>query len=166
MGEIKPLSRADKARDDLARVTTYQAGIVQAAAHRSLQRECDRILKPFGITKVQWLIIGAVLDAGRAGISVTRLTQVLGTTMPYMTTSINLLESKGWLVRTSNQLDSRSKLVTIAEGNVACCADIERTLRAGLRKTIYADVDPIEFHTYLKVLFQLRDVNKGDDNKS
>lgn len=162
MGQSRQLSRADKARADLARVTTYQAGIVQAAAHRSLQKECDRLLKPFGITKVQWLIIGAVLDAGKPGISITKLTQVLGTTMPYMTTSINLLESKGWLIRTSNRQDSRSKLVTIAEGNVACCEDIEKTLRTGLRQTIYADVDPVEFRTYLKVLFQLRDINKSE----
>lgn len=166
MGRKQLLSKSAQARADLAQVTTYQAGIVQAAAHRTLQKECDRILKPYGITKVQWLIIGAVLDAGEAGISISRLTQVLGTTMPYMTTSVTLLETKGWLVRNSNHQDNRSKLVTVAAGNVACCADIEQTLRNGLRATIYADIDPVEFRTYLKVLFQLRDVSGGNDTTS
>lgn len=161
MGKSKTLALAEEARADLAQVTTYQAGIIQAAAHRTLQKECDRILKPYGITKVQWLIIGTVLDAGSGGISISQLTRTLGTTMPYMTTSVKLLESKGWLTRSSNQLDSRSKLIGITKGNIACCADIERTLRAGLRDTIYADVDPVEFKVYLKVLFQLRDINSS-----
>lgn len=139
-------------------ITTYQAGIAQASAHRLLQKICDHILKPYGLTKMQWLIIGTVHDAGSHGIRITNLTQAIGTTMPYMTTSVNLLESKGILQRAGNQGDNRSKVVVLAGDFSPKCEEIEQTLRAGLRETIYRNIDPIEFRIYMKVLFQLSDL--------
>lgn len=150
--------------DTLRQITTYQAGIAQAAAHRTLQKYCDQILKPYGITKMQWLIIGTVHDSGPDGIRISNLAQMLGTTMPYMTTSVNLLELKNILTRTSNKQDSRSKLVTVSSDFAAQCDEIETTLRNSLRKTIYADIDPKEFHVYMKVLFQLREIERGLHN--
>lgn len=146
--------------NSLREVTTYQAGVAQAAAHRMLQKYCDAILKPYGITKMQWLIIGTVLDAGAAGIRISNLAATLGTTMPYMTTSVNMLELKGILDRSDNKRDSRSKLVTVTDSFAAQCDVIERTLREGLRKTIYANIDPAEFRIYMKVLFQLHTIVK------
>ncbi len=146
------------ALDSLRHITTYQAGVAQAAAHRTLQKYCDNILKPYGITKMQWLIIGTVLDAGATGVRISNLAATLGTTMPYMTTSVNMLELKGMLDRSDNKQDSRSKLVTVTDSFASQCETIERTLRDGLRKTIYADIDPIEFRIYMKVLFELRSI--------
>lgn len=137
-------------------VTTYQAGIAQAAAHRTLQKYCDQILKPYGITKMQWLIIGTVVDADSSGVRISNLADTLGTTMPYMTTSVNVLELKGILVRRNNKQDSRSKLVSVSEDFSHKCEEIEWTLRDGLRSTIYADISPAEFLVYMKVLYQLR----------
>ncbi len=52
---------------DLSDITTYQAGVAQAAMHRLLQKECDEYLHQFGISKMHWLIIGMVLDEGKNG---------------------------------------------------------------------------------------------------
>ena len=143
---------------NISNITTYQAGVAQAATHRSLQKLCDDILKPFGISKMQWLIIGTVLDTGKKGIRVTDLAEKLGTTLPYLTTAINLLESKAILVRKDNNTDNRSKLVSINKAFVPLCVEIEATLRQALRDSIYAEIDPAEFRTYMKVLYQLSDV--------
>jgi len=146
---------------DISKITTYQAGIAQASVHRSLQKLCDNILLPFGISKMQWMIIGAVSDAGAKGARISDLAKQLGTTVPYLTTSINLLESKGYLVRNANTADSRSKLVTINTKKLADLDTIEATLRDGLRKSIYADIEPEQFRTYLKVMYQLSGVDKN-----
>lgn len=143
---------------DLGKITTYQAGAAQAAMHRALQKVCDDILKPFGITKMQWLIIGTVLDAGSKGMRVSDMAQSLGTTIPYVTTAINLLESRHMLLRIENDNDSRSRLVIIHPSFAPKTGDIEATLRNGLRKTIYAGIDVNDFRTYMKVLYQLKDV--------
>lgn len=145
-------------KGDLSKVTTYQAGVMQAATHRLLQKHCDEILKQYGISKMHWLIIGTVLDAGSKGVRLTELAHTLGTTMSYVTTAVNLLESKGMLTRTSNDTDSRSKFIAINPTFVPKCNEIEETLRDALRKSIYAKISPADFRTYMKVLHQLSSV--------
>ena len=145
---------------DIHKITTYQAGAAQASMHRLLQKMTDDILVPYGITKMQWMIIGTVFDSGKQGIRISDLSISLATTMPYLTTSVNLLESKGILKRKDNTKDSRSKLVTVTPHFAPKCREIEEALRNGLRTSIYAKVDPAEFQTYMKVLYQLRDIGK------
>ena len=146
---------------DLTKITTYQAGVQQASMHRTLQKHCDSILKPYGISKMHWLIIGTVLDSGEKGVRLTDLAVTLNTTMSYITNAVNLLESKEMLVRKDSSTDNRSKLISISQGFIPLCADIESTLREGLRRSIYASVDPAEFRVYMKVMYQLSLVDKN-----
>lgn len=141
--------------DYLRNITTYQAGATQASVHRSLQKLCDRILEPFDITKMQWLIIGHVLDAGVAGVRISDLAQRLSTTVPYITTAVNILEARGYLTRKCNHLDSRSKLLVLNPDVISRCQAIEETLRKGLHGALYSQVDQAEFLIYMKVLYQL-----------
>jgi DNA-binding MarR family transcriptional regulator len=150
------------AKGDLSKITTYQAGVMQASMHRKLQKYCDRVLKPHGLTKMQWLIIGTVLDAGKEGVRLTELSEKLNTTMSYITNAVNLLESRKILSRQDSSIDSRSKLISIDKTFAPKCAEIERRLRDALRSSIYAHVDPDEFRTYMKVLYQL---SEFDDPK-
>lgn len=143
---------------ELASVTTYQAGVMQAASHRVLQRHCDEILKDYGITKMQWLIIGTVLDAGDDGMRITDLAEKLGTNLSYLTNTINLLENKQILTRKNHATDSRAKLVCVEHNFTKQCQEIEDTLRNGLRDSIYSQVSPEEFHVYMKVMNQLAEI--------
>lgn len=147
--------------DYLLNITTYQAGATQASVHRSLQKLCDRILAPFDITKMQWLIIGHVLDAGVAGVRISDLAQRLSTTVPYITTAVNILEARGYLIRKCNHLDSRSKLLVLNPDVVPRCKTIETTLWQGLRDTLYSRIDQTDFLIYLKVLCQLDEAAKS-----
>ena len=131
---------------------------MQSTAHRILQKHCDAVLKEYGVSKMQWLIIGTVLDAGKRGARITELSEKLGTTLPYLTTTINILESKHMVRRIENKQDNRSKLITVDPAFVPQCEEIEMVLRRTLRETVYAHIDPIEFRTYIKVLAQLSDI--------
>ncbi len=146
---------------NLSKITTYQAGVQQASTHRILQKHCDSILKPYGISKMHWLIIGTVLDSGKKGMRITELADTLNTTMSYITTAVNLLESKKMLVRKDSSTDNRSKLISISPGFVRKCAEIETTLRTGLKKSIYAKIDEDDFLIYMKVMYQLSLVDKN-----
>lgn len=149
---------------ELAKVTTYQAGVMQAASHRTLQRHCDEILKDYGITKMQWLIIGTVLDSGEDCIRITDLAEKLGTNLSYMTNTINLLETKNILLRKVHGTDSRAKLVCVEPAFREKCQEIEETLRTGLRNSIYANISPDEFRVYMKVMYQLADTGLQPKN--
>ncbi len=144
-------------------ITTYQAGAKQAAVHRSLQKLCDDILAPFEISKMQWLIIGHVLDAGEQGIRISDIATALSTTIPYITNALNLLEARGYLQRKNNSKDSRSKLLILNPNFAPKCAEIEATLRQGLRETLYAKIDRTEFIIYMKVMYQLDEAAKAHE---
>ncbi|PLS81796.1 hypothetical protein CYG49_01485 [Candidatus Saccharibacteria bacterium] len=146
---------------NLTSLTTYQAGVMQASINRILQKHSDEVLKPYGITKMQWLIIGTVLDSGDAGIRLTDLAKQLDTTLSYITTAVNLLESKGILARNENEEDSRSKYISINQSFLAQCEVIEATMRKSLRRTIYSYVDHEDLYTYLKVMYQLTRVDNS-----
>lgn len=143
---------------DLHTTTTYEAGATQAAFNRKLQKICDEILLPFGITKTQWLIIGLILDSGSKGIRLNELSEKLGTTMSYLTTAVNLLESRGILARLEDPEDTRSKRIVVVNSYRPTCKKIELTLRDGLRQKIYATVNPTEFSIYMKVMSDLANI--------
>ena len=140
---------------NLGSATTYDSGIAQATMHRKLQKFCDDVLRPFGITKVQWLIIGTVYEHRQTGIRVSDLARIVGTNLPYMTNTVNTLEHKNILERLENQLDSRSSIIAIHPDFAPKCKKIEQTLRDALRQKIYSDISTEDFRVYMKVLYTL-----------
>lgn len=146
-----------KNKSSVIQLTTYEAGIAQANVHRQLQKHCDVILSKYGITKMHWVIIGLIYDHKDQGITISDLARSIGTGLPYLTNTINLLESKKIIVKTNAESDSRVKIVTLTQQFSNKVPEIEDYLRKSLKQTIYADVSPDDFKTYLKVLLQLSD---------
>lgn len=144
---------------DIHKITTYQAGIMQAAMHRKLQRFSDEVLKPYGITKNHWLIIGIVRDHKTDGVRITEIAELLGTTMSYMTNTVNLLESRNILTRDLDTKDSRSRIVKVHPSFDSQCDNIEIELRERLRDKVYAHVTEEEFAAYVKVIAKLSKVD-------
>ncbi len=140
---------------ELSVATTYQAGIAQATMHRKLQKFCDDVLEPYGITKVQWLIVGTVFDHKSTGIRISDLTKILGTNMPYMTNTVNTLEDKNILKRVENSMDNRSVFITVSPSFLPKCKKIEVMLRDALRRKVYLNISYDDFRVYMKVLYQL-----------
>lgn len=141
-------------------ITTYQAGTVQAAMHRLLQKKSDEILKPYGLTKMHWMIIGNILDAGEEGIRMTDLAKLLGTSLPYLTKATHSLQKQGYLVRVDNSGDQRAKILCGNPEFRDKYNEIEKNLRSALRDSFYAEIEPEEFETYIRVLYKLYDITK------
>lgn len=143
----------------VSKYTTYQVGALQSAAHRALRKHKDACLQDYGITGMQWYIIGTVLDAGRKGMRITDLAQFMGTTMAFMTNTVNLLESKGMLVRSTNDDDSRSRMIKVAPKFKPQCKKIEADLRQKLRNSMYANLTIEDLNTYIKVLSRFSELD-------
>jgi DNA-binding MarR family transcriptional regulator len=139
----------------LSDITTYQSGVIQSTVYRSLRKHTDTFLQPYGLTAMQWFIIGTIYDAGDAGIRITEVAKKVDTTPSFLTHSVNLLESKGMLVRIDDAKDNRAKIVSVTEDFRPKCQQIEADLRKKLRKTLYAKIKPEDLQTYLEVLYQL-----------
>ena len=144
-------------KKDMARVTTYQSGIAQASAHRVINRVVAEYLVRYDLTAMQWFIIGCIHDAGESGISLGELRLIIGTTLPYMTNTINVLESKNFIQKKNHAKDARIKVVTVLPQSIELVEEIEAGLRDELRDTLYS-VDHItrdELQTYITVLYKI-----------
>ncbi len=140
---------------DLSKITTYQAGVAQSATYRNLNKLFSTMLKSHDLTSMQWFVLGTIYDSGTDGIQLTQLSTKLQTGLPFITNTINLLESKGMVERRSSQTDSRSKRVYITTKFIPVCRKIEDDLREKMRKSVYNDISPEDLRVYIKVLYQL-----------
>ena len=138
-------------------ITTYQSGVRQTASNRALKRFTDNALKEYGLTTMQWFVVGTVLDAGENGMSMTELSKKLDTTLAFITHNINLLEAKGIVIRVNHDTDNRSRMVHIPAASVSLCMMIEEKLRDKMRQSIYSKISRSDLQTYIKVLYKLSD---------
>lgn len=142
----------------LSSLSTYEAGALQASAHRNLQKYSDEVLHPFGITKIQWLIIGSVSEADNGYVEPAELAELLGTTRLCMDESIEQLVSKSILHRHGVGPDIQPQAVRIDSTFTPKIVQIENVFRDTLRQKIYAKVSPEDLRTYMRVVYRLSKV--------
>lgn len=142
---------------DIAQIATYQSGIIQASAHRIINRLVSDYLLRHGLTAMQWFAIGTIYDAGEQGVRLSDLNRKLSTTLPYVTNMVTLLESKGAILKIAHGGDSRIKLVKINPSYVSTVLQIESELRDHMRANLYtADgVTRDELSSYITVLYKI-----------
>lgn len=150
--------RINKYIGSIADLKTYHVGVIESAAHRALRKHKDGLLKEYGLTSMQWYIIGTVADTGDAGVRITDLAKTLDTTLAFLTNTVNLLEKMGILARRMNEEDNRSSFVVLKRNYRKTYLKIEEELRHKLRQTIYTRVTPDELKTYINVINKFSDL--------
>ena len=143
---------------DLSKITTYQSGVTQAIAYRIVKRHTAHALRDFNLSCMQWFIVGTVLDAGKEGIRLSDLARKLDTTLAYMTTTINLLESRKILDKRAHQYDARTKLISVNPSYIKTCGEIESHVKNHLRKLLYKKILSEQLSNYINVLLIISDI--------
>jgi DNA-binding MarR family transcriptional regulator len=136
----------------LGNVTTYQAGMLQAKAFRKIKKHFEICLKDYGLTSIQWFMLGTIYDSGKQGIAMTELAAQLGIALPTLLTAVALLESKGMVTKTKHSGDSRVKMIAVTPSFAEECPRIEASLRQKLRSSLYKNISSRELTTYMRVL--------------
>lgn len=141
----------------LSQQSTYQLGVLQASAHRTTNRVITEYLSQYDLTAMQWFTIGCIYDASDPGIRLSDLTRTLSTTLPYITNTVALLESKGMVRKVTHASDSRIKLVSITPQFLSTVTTIEDDLQAHLHTNLYGntDISIKEFQEYSSVLTKI-----------
>lgn len=114
-------------------------------------------LSQYDLTTMQWFVVGFVYDAGDAGIRLNDLMKILDTTMPFITTIVNMLESKGIIHKVSDTTDSRIKIAKLNPTYRHVVEEIEEGLREELRTELYSNnkISRDELATYINVLYKI-----------
>ncbi len=135
---------------------------MQSTAHRILGRINSDYLAQYGLTATQWYIIGYAYDAGANGVRLGQLKELLDTKMPFITMTVNQLESKGILQKLSHTEDSRVKIAKLNPLYKKTVEEIEQGLREELRVRLYNQdsISRDELTTYIKVLYKIAQSNK------
>ena len=150
-------SSSDYTKKDISQITTYQSGIAQAAAHRVINRVVSDYLLQYGLTALHWFAVGIIHDAGSSGIRISDITKKLQTTTPFVTNTISLLESRGFVRKVAHTGDSRIKLVSIVPEYQSTIAEIEAGLREHMRTSLYGEsgITRNELQDYIHVLYKI-----------
>ncbi|HCR55429.1 TPA: hypothetical protein DIV49_00495 [Candidatus Saccharibacteria bacterium] len=153
-------------KKDISEISTYESGVVQSAAHRQTMKVKTTYLSQYDLTGMQWFVLGFVYEAGKDGIALTALKNILDTTMPFITNIVNSLEAKGYIHKTSSQSDSRVKIATLNQAYAHQVEEIELGLRDALRNELYIrdNISRDELNTYIRVLYKLARNSLSDDN--
>jgi DNA-binding MarR family transcriptional regulator len=136
-------------------ITSYQSAVIQSRANRVIKETLAAALKKYGITMMQWSIIGLVADAGSKGVRISDLARTLDTSLAFVTTTVNVLEAKGFVYRQGHTVDNRAKLVRISQEFTPKVADIETDLAKHQKQAIFGHFNPQDVVTYFKVLQQI-----------
>jgi len=86
-------------------------------AHVSLRREMESLLRPLGMTHTQWSALGVLYYY--PGLTNSELETILLIERPSVTSLINGMEGKGWVMRKDNPKDARSKLIYLTDSGKA-----------------------------------------------
>ena len=147
----------DFTEKDISQITTYHSGVAQAAAFRTVNRSVADFLLSYGLTRMQWYVVGLTRDASPGGMRISDLARKLNTTVPYITNLLASLESRGIVQKVRHKGDSRIKLVSIVESYIPTIDQIEADLREYLREHLYGEqhISRDELSTYIHVLYKL-----------
>lgn len=136
---------------------TYRMAVTQSRANRAFKLKMAQLLRQHGLTMMQWTIIGLVHDGGKDGLRISDLAQELDTSMAFVTTTVNMLEAKGMVQKSSHERDSRAKLVRIVDAFKPKVAEVERDLYAHIEKWLGEKVNAKDLATYRQVLGAIAD---------
>lgn len=148
---------------DISQISTYESGVMQATANRLLGRINADFLGQYGLTPMQWFIIGFAYDAGVEGVRLSDLKSSLDTSMPFITNIVNQLESKGILQKLTHSDDNRVKIAILNPRYKKTAEKIEAGLRDYLREKLYnsSDITREELSVYITVLYKINQSNRS-----
>jgi DNA-binding MarR family transcriptional regulator len=112
-------------------LSTYKIGLLQTKAYRTLNQETAKILKPHGITPVDWALLGLVYESPD-GMRLSHLAQELGVEAPFITEQSESLIKQNLIQINPTKEDKRVKLMTLTDQARKMIPKIEKELVANM----------------------------------
>lgn len=143
--------------------TTYDIGLIQARGYRALKQMTAQILKPEGLTTIEWAMLGIISHHG-SGVRSNEVAELLGVQQPLVSRLIVKAEAGGWITVTKGITDKRERILQLSTHGKSHLVRIEAQVRNQLRPLL-AGVAPRDLVGYLRTLSRLaengRDIPPG-----
>lgn len=141
---------------------SYELGIAEMLMARQATNHRNRVLKPYGLSSVEWFVLGLIQNkSAEGGIRVTDLATILDVQTTYITATLNTLRAKGYVDALRDQSDARVRLLVITKTGSKAVATIEEQLHAEFEDVLQGKVSSEEFAHYVHVLEELAHTTKA-----
>ena len=114
--------------------TSYRIGLLQAKAYRILKQRTTLVLAPFGISTIEWALLGLLADT--KGLRMKQLADELGVEAPFVTTMVQQLQKKLLVHLELNELDKRVKTLALTNEGKRFVTETEPQVRSAMRPII------------------------------
>lgn len=141
---------------NLQTMTMYEACLLHSRAERVLKGMVSDILKQWGITRMEWLVLATAAQEARAadGLTMGELAGILDIKLSQLNVLVSKMTGVGYLELTVADHDRRIKYVQATEQGESLLRDVEGNMRRGMRAWL-SNLDRDDLATYLDVLQQL-----------
>lgn len=141
---------------------SYRVGLLQTKAYRVLKHQTNKLLEPYGISSVEWALLGLLYENSKDMRSMA-IADELGVEAPFVTNMHTKLYKMGLIQQTTDPKDNRAKLVSLTPKGKMFTDETELYLRREM-KPLFKDVSVQDLLTYLDVLQTVIDTSA--DKKS
>lgn len=136
----------------LKKESVYNFGIAHMFTERVLDDFFQTVLKQYGLTIIEWLVLSQVAQATKqGGIRVTDLATEFEVKTTYITSVLNGLRAKEFVETRFDENDGRVRLAVATKRGGKEVPAIERVMRKELNRLIQNEISPDEMEAYLKV---------------
>jgi MarR family transcriptional regulator, transcriptional regulator for hemolysin len=134
--------------------TTYQAGLLQSKAHRTLKEFMVSQLKQYDLTMIRWALLGHIYEHSEKGVKVSELAKLLDVEVSFVTNSLKQLEARKLVIKKLDLSDKRIRIIFITKKASKMVEEIESSLNRDMRAWL-GDINRAALLGYMLVLSKI-----------
>ncbi len=144
---------------DFAEVSTYEICLTLVRSQRNVRAFLQRLLRPFGLSMNEWLLLSLIHDAPPSTLDMNELAEQLDVGKPHVTALFSDLQAVNYVEQTVDSKDKRRKIVHITDRGREVLIEVNAVTKEGLQSWI-GDIPAAEFEQFLKITVKL--ANKAE----
>ncbi|MDB5188213.1 MAG: hypothetical protein JWO50_733 [Candidatus Kaiserbacteria bacterium] len=137
--------------------TTYDIGLIQAKGYRVFKQVSAEVLKPQGLTNLEWAILG-ILSHSHTSMRASEVAAALGVQPSLVSRAIISMEKNKW-IKVSQGEDRRERVLALTEKGEDGIFRIEKLMKLAM-KPLIANVATRDLIGYLRTSAQISENSK------
>jgi DNA-binding MarR family transcriptional regulator len=143
----------------LNQTKSYEIGMSDMLCSRKLNSLRQQVLAAYGLTGMEWFVLGLIYDAHKAGgIRITELATQFEVKSTYITALVNELKQKNLVNAYVDKEDARARLVVVTKKGMEQIPVIDRELQSATEKLLADKVDAKDLAAFLRTIKKIASI--------
>lgn len=131
-------------------LATYQLGLLQAKAYRTLNKHNGKVLKKYKLNTIEWTLLGSLME-WQEGLKPKDMAILLGVEPSFVSAMVRKLKDKKLVNESFSTRDKRAKYIKLENAGKRLINKIEADL-SKKNDLLHHGLSLSDIFTYLKVL--------------